>query len=508
MAAFPRLDVGACGGGAVCYREGVPVTTMALKLLRVPANNEPVVGWHVSPLVDVAAYHFSWLLILVPLAIAGDAHPGDYLGLWAFGITISFLHRHVTMPYVYLDGAVFRSFKTRFTLVPAVLLCGFVASVMLQRTSLPAHFFTALDIGVFGAGVGVVVALWWRDRQQKTIADRVLVTAALPFVLATVGGGFGLFRSHHVAAVLAVAATVIAAAVVVGGARIVGVVITLVFAGILLHAQLGGLNEAKLKGGVVVGAAAMLAALWNIWHTAAQKVGILRVYNAKSVAPVPLKVPLWVDRLLVLGWFPLLGPLLVTRERETILTQGKVVRLWLEPVVDGITWAAPALIPIGVVVVVGSLGVFLRYEHRATGLRSAPRLSMALGMTLLSASFLFFNPLKCYVAYGFSHAIEYVVFVWAFQRRRYAVPHDPPPLLQRILRYGWAFYGCFVLLIAGSYFYVEFGATFGLYDAKLTLLGFKASTWLYAWAIWHSLAHFYFDGFLWKMRAPALRASL
>src|SRR4051794_24306199 len=55
----------------------------------VPPADKPVAGWHVSPVVDLVAYHFSWLWILVPLALCGDKHPADYLGLFAFGMTLS-----------------------------------------------------------------------------------------------------------------------------------------------------------------------------------------------------------------------------------------------------------------------------------------------------------------------------------------------------------------------------------------------------------------------------------
>ena len=477
--------------------------------MRLPHPDQPVRDWHVSPLVDVAAYHYSWLLILIPLALAGAAHPGDYLGLWAFGITVSFLHRHFTLPYVYLDGGVFQSFKTRFTLVPAVLFFGFLCSVMLQQARVPARFVTALDLGVLLAAVAVIVALWWRDRAGvcQPLANRVLVAAVAPFGIATVCGALGLWSKQHLACDLVVGAFVVVAALRVGGRRLIAVVVSLLGAGVWLHVELGGLNPERMKGGVVVGAAAMVAALWNIWHTAAQKVGILRVYNAKSSAAVALKVPLWVDRLLVMGWFPFLGAFLVTRERDTILTQGKVVRVWLEPIVDAVSAGAQVLLPLGALLIVASIAIFVRYEQRATGLRSMPRLSMALGMTLLSASFLFVSPLKCYVAYGFSHAIEYVVFVWAFQRRRYAQPLAPPPLLQRLLRHTGAFYAVFTFVIAGSYFYLNFGNAYGFNDAKIKIFSYGAGTWLYCWAIWHSFTHFYFDGFLWKMRAP-VRAHL
>lgn len=472
----------------------------------MPPPTAPVAGWHVSPVVDVVAYHFSWLLILVPLALAGEIHPTDYLAVWAVGITTSFVHRHVTMPYVYLDDVVFQTHKPRFTLIPAILLCGFVASVFLQNARAPSRFLGPVDVAVVVAVVVAPVIVWWRDRQLRPVSNRQLIIAAVPAVLAVVVG-LAALPTHHTAwlAVVAVASVVAAVAF---GARAVVVVVAVLVTGALAHAAVGALNSGPFKMNVVVGAAAMIAAAWNVWHTAAQKVGILRVYNAKSSAAVVDKVPLWVDRLLVFGWFPFLAAYLVVRERETILEQGKVVRVWLEPLLSALTVAAPVLLPAGIALIAVSLAVFLRFEWKSTRFKSTPRLSMALGLTLLSASFLFASPLKVYVAYGFSHAVEYVVFVWAFQRRRYAVPLSPPPLLQRILKRGLLFYSLFIGVISVFYLYVEFGTRAGFYDEPLRLWGIKITTMVYCWAIWHSFAHFYFDGFLWKMRLATVRASL
>ena len=483
------------------------LTSTPSRWWQIPRATEAVAGWHVSPLIDVVAYHFSWLFILVPLTLAGEAHPTDYLALWAIGITTSFVHRHVTMPYVYLDAGVFQAHKPRFTLIPAVLLAGFIASVFLQQWTAPAHFFTPLDVAVTIVAVGVVGAVWWRDRQAHAIDNRTLMVAGAPFGVAVVAGGL-LLPSQHDAFLGIVAGCAVAAAVVVlrGPARILAVVVVVV--AVVLHAGGQSLNVKPWRTSALVGAAAMIAALWNIWHTAAQKVGILRVYNAKSTAVVDHKVPLWVDRLLVFGWFPFLAALLVDRERATILQQGKVVKAYLGPIVDGIAAASPVLDPLGLLGIVVSVGTFLVYEHRATGLRSLPRLSMALGITLLSASFLVASPLKCYVAYGFSHAVEYVVFVWAFQRRRYALPLSPQPLLQTWLQRGPWFYGAFIGVIAAAYVVSEFGKPLGLYEVQIRIFGLRSGNLIYVWAIWHSFAHFYFDGFLWKMRQPAVRSSL
>ena len=35
-----------------------------------------------------------------------------------------------------------------------------------------------------------------------------------------------------------------------------------------------------------------------------------------------------------------------------------------------------------------------------------------------------------------------------------------------------------------------------------------AAQWIFWWAIYQSMMHFYFDGFLWKMRKPTLRHNL
>jgi hypothetical protein len=166
------------------------------------------------------------------------------------------------------------------------------------------------------------------------------------------------------------------------------------------------------------------------------------------------------------------------------------------------------VLPPAVGLILFSLGAFVVHEYRADGLRSAPRLTMAVGLTALNACFLFVAPLKVYFAFGFSHSIEYMVFVWAFLRRRYAAPLPHRPFLQRALERPWLAYAVFTLPIAGAFFLVEYGDEYGLHAGGLRLLDVKIGTWLFVFAIWHSMAHFWFDGFLWKMRRPTVRASL
>ena len=40
------------------------------------------------------------------------------------------------------------------------------------------------------------------------------------------------------------------------------------------------------------------------------------------------------------------------------------------------------------------------------------------------------------------------------------------------------------------------------------VLGTTIERWAFYWSVYQSLAHFYYDGFLWKMRRPTVRANL
>jgi hypothetical protein len=490
----------------------------------VPSVDEPSKAWHTSALVDLSAYQLGWLWILIPLALSGDRHPRDYMTLWAVGMSISFLHRHYTMPYVYLDRQVFEQHRTRFSLFMAWLMLGFVGSALMGTWRAGPGFLRPADASLALSAVVLVVQIVIADRRGHRFGLAALVAGALPFV-ALVGMGIGgLFSgpSHEVAA--AALALVMAAASVVAGLEArrsesararSGALVAPALAGVL---AVGGalsiplasrpLNTAVVTGAGLVGIAGAVAALWNVWHTLMQKFGILRMYAAKSAVPVDARAPAWVDRLLVFGSFPVLALYLAPSQRGLVSTIHKNVTQFILPLLDGLTAARPYLLAPAALLSLGSMVTFLGYEWRANRLRSTTRLTMALSLVALNACFLFLSPIKVYIAYGFSHAIEYCVFVWAFLRRRYAKPQPARPLIQRVLAHPWLAYGSFSLVVGGTYFFATYGRDFHLHDGRIRVLDVGIQTWMFAFTIWHSMAHFYYDGFLWKMRAPELRASL
>ena len=349
--------------------------------------------WHVSPVVDVSAYAFSWLFILLPLTYFSTREHQILMLLTVVGLT--FAHRHYTLPYVYLDREIFDTHPKRFTWFPLLMLIGFLASPAL-----------------------------WNTRAR-------IVVAAIVFA----------------------------------------------------------------------------AGAWNLWHVYAQKFGVLRMYAAKSGSAT--ESPRWVDRVLLFCWVPLFVVWLAPAYRDQIENAFPTVRDTALPLVDSMARALPFLVVPAIACVVAGLGIFLYYEWKAQRFRNAPRLAMALGTTLLSASFLIFNPVHVFMAFAFSHAVEYMVFVWAYQRRRYSATRVPEPLLGRVLKHPWLAYGIFTIGITVPYLLMRFwGYLIVPGGTNPMMLGTTIERWAFYWSVFQSLVHFYYDGFLWKMRLPSIQANI
>lgn len=261
----------------------------------------------------------------------------------------------------------------------------------------------------------------------------------------------------------------------------------------------------------VVQAIAGVAVLWNIWHVYMQKYGILRMYNAKSGVDVDDRVPGWVDRLLILCWVPLYFAYLGPANRNIVASNFRNGKQWSMPILDWFQAQQFWLLPLTIGLVVFAVAAFIRYEWRASRLRNPARITMAIGTTAISASFLMFDPIKVYLAFAFSHGVEYCTFVWAFQRKRYRkdAPLEHKPLLGRMLRWPMLYYvlvigGCAAVYLILKFWgwYIEPGA------GRIHIFGIRGGRWIFWWAIYQSMVHFYFDGFLWKMRLPAVRAHI
>jgi hypothetical protein len=385
-------------------------------MFRVPPPEERVRSWHVSPAIDMAAYHFSWLWVLLPLIFSGATYPDDYLFLFVVVVTVGFVHRHYTLGYVYLDGEIFARHRGRFICTPLVLGAALLATPYLIKASVPS-------------GALSIAGLRWPDVDFPL---KVLITAVV----------FG-------------------------------------------------------------------AGLWNIWHTLTQKYGILRIYTAKARSQNETSVPPWVDRLFVMGWLPLIVTYVAPPFADAILAEFKIARVFLEPIVGWLVGAQPIAAPLSAAFAVASSAIFCAFEWRTHRFRNRPRLSMAIGIGSLWACFVLVDPIKVYLAFAFSHGVEYMVFVWAYQRRRYAEPRSPQPAMARLLVHPWLTYSTYTLALAAAYVLLQKWDGFSLWDVpNIRIGGMKLGAWVFYWGVFQSLLHFYFDGFLWKTRKPEVRQSL
>lgn len=487
--------------------------------LGVPPPDRSDPTWHVSALVDSLAYAFSWVWVLVPMVLVSGTDRLDYLGAYLVVLTFTDVHRHYGLPYVYLDRQVFGRHPIRFTLFPLVMVALFVAAPFLARSRL--HLDGAGVAATLGALV-LFVQLLGRDRDDRRPSGKQLALSAALGVLvgaAALGLGAALETPNPVG--LAVAAASFAASLTLDGVqRRAGnaeprfIAPALTAAALLLAILAGRATEPtlfRLRG--VIAFVAVVAGLWNIWHVYMQKYGILRLYQAKAR---PLRqergtadVPGWVDRAMLFAWMPLYLFVLAGEYRGEVFRLFPQGRATLGPVFDLVETMAPVGLPIAIAAVVIAVGLFVFHEHRAHRFRSRARVVMALGTLGLASTFLFVHPLKAYLAFAFSHALEYMVFVWAYQRRRYRAPLPHRPLIERALRFPWLAYVASALLLGALFLYWKYWGRWLAVDAdQPRLFGWRAMEWVGYWTIFQSMVHFYFDGFLWKMRLPSVRATI
>lgn len=363
--------------------------------------------WHISPAIDMAAYHFSWVWVLVPMLIASmlwifPGYPGVSLNLYALVIGVNLAHRHFGLPYAYFDHEVFHTYQRRLTWFPVICIALLAATPILVDED---------SVGTVGV---------------------VAVTAILFF-----------------------------------------------------------------------------SAMWNLWHVFMQKFGILRLYMAKDPAPIERKTAAWVDKYFVLCWFPLYLSYLAPANKDTIMNRGQVIALYTSAIIRFMERYRAWLIAPSVLVAIGGVGLWFWYDWRAHRFQNRARLSAATGTLMISTALFWADPLKAFIAFGFSHAVEYITFVWAFQRRRYRHPQASPCLMQRLLRHPEIWYGVLISIFTTFGVLQVLGGRTILTGAKpVEFFGITLRGWILYYAAYQSLVHFYLDGFLWKMRTPEVRANI
>lgn len=270
----------------------------------------------------------------------------------------------------------------------------------------------------------------------------------------------------------------------------------LTVAPILLLAISIPLLYSDLKQGMAV-----LLAVWGLWHGMMQVYGFLRIYDAKTPHRVPdngpSRIP-QIDWLMCLAWF---GAGVVYSDGRIFLLLDTLYRAGVPlippPLIEAlrITWL------IGTVLITV---VFLGREwmrragwHPATGIKL---LSMSISFAFWWYAMVMVDNIIVGVAiFEIFHDVQYLGIVWVFNRRRAGSSTDAGQFTR------WLFRRSAMMVIA----YVGLVAAYGLGTQLPGRLGAEAIQEFMVAVIWTStMLHFYFDGFIWKVRESSTRAGL
>ncbi|MFN0056078.1 MAG: tetratricopeptide repeat protein [Planctomycetales bacterium] len=240
----------------------------------------------------------------------------------------------------------------------------------------------------------------------------------------------------------------------------------------------------------------LILLLWGFWHGLMQVYGFVRIYDAKVGSNARWTAPL--DWLMCLMWF---GAGLISSDGMVV----RIVSAWYSaggPLIPpaAIDWSRTLWWGGALVVLVAFAFNFVRQWR--IGPRPNPNklLMLAGGIGFWWFAMVYVDNILLGVAlFEIFHDVQYLAIVWLFNRRRaetnpavgsfmrFLFRRSPAMLLAymgMVLAYGWISY---------------FGKELESETWKRALMGF-------VWA--STLLHFYYDGFIWKVREKSIRAGL
>jgi tetratricopeptide (TPR) repeat protein len=236
--------------------------------------------------------------------------------------------------------------------------------------------------------------------------------------------------------------------------------------------------------------------LWGFWHAQAQVYGFLRIYEAKSGHGS--RAGMILDRTVCLAWF----------SAGLLLSTGRVTNLLLVfykaggPTIPAhaIEWIQNGILAIAVLATIALAGFAIR-----EWMRGFPPNPLKLLSLLISGGFWWYcmvaidNVILGVALFEVFHDVQYLAIVWFFNRRR----ADTSPESGRFTRFLFRPRGVFVIVYVGLVLaYGSVGLSGRLLEnstALSILTGVLAAS---------GLLHFYYDGFIWRVRERGTRQSL
>jgi hypothetical protein len=245
-----------------------------------------------------------------------------------------------------------------------------------------------------------------------------------------------------------------------------------------------------------------IAAIWGWWHYLMQTYGFVRIYDAK-VGSFSASTR-WLDWGMCLSWFSaavVLNDNVLYQFLENFYTSGvgppsPQLISSLRSVVTGATAAISVLFVINFA---------LRYWR---GDRASPIKVLLMISTFAAFWYSAATVTNIIVAYAFFelfHDVQYLTIVWAFNRSRVEKDEKLGGFTRFLFQPRVALIGLYLLMIFGYGFFFAVGSpnTGNRYEAqalwqRMLMAGFVTST----------LLHYYFDGFIWKLRETKTQSTL
>lgn len=243
---------------------------------------------------------------------------------------------------------------------------------------------------------------------------------------------------------------------------------------------------------------------WGIWHGAMQVNGFLRIYDSKAGSFDARTAEL--DRWMCLLWFGL--AVLHSPEKLVALVTpyytaggpllGFDAFAWLRRGWDAATAGATLLFALNA------------WRRSRAGAPPSP-----VKLAAMAAAFAFWGYCMMFapslllglLLWEIFHDVQYNVLVWLFQRRRVDAKLGAGRFERFLFAPGTGRLLAYALLIA-AYGAVGVATSYSDLDIPEKILGHGVMPWLLRLTVISALLHFYYDGFIWRMREPETRSGL
>jgi Flp pilus assembly protein TadD len=240
----------------------------------------------------------------------------------------------------------------------------------------------------------------------------------------------------------------------------------------------------------------LIAYLWGVWHGLMQTYGFLRIYDAKVGAVA--KRTARIDLAMCLTWFGAAVLLSPTRMGKVLGDYYRAGGAAIAPsVVETITslWLAATI---------AATVAFAAHTALESRRGRAPN-PAKLALLVVSIAFWWYsnvavsNMLVGIALFEVFHDVQYLTIVWIFNVNRVERNPGIGRFTRFLFRRSWALGGLYLGLIGayGALNLLPAGVSNPAIGRALTGL-LTAS----------ALLHFYYDGFIWKVREPVVRESL